>query len=146
MVLEDPFWLLHFFPSTHLPTRPQRFLPIQMTGGLVSAQSYVLRAPPPPPDGPRFLSECTLHSTLRRHDRVVFTTSNMVDSISADGRGICPAECVSQAHNRRALTPVIPNTRVCKIRRPNTQSVVCVYDSCTHLTCVKPHLPQEWLS
>ena len=40
-VLEDLFLLLHFLPvhhpSTHIPTRPQQFVRVEMTGGRVSA-------------------------------------------------------------------------------------------------------------
>ena len=38
MVLEDPFIAPSFFYlSTHISSRPQRFLPVQMTGGWISA-------------------------------------------------------------------------------------------------------------
>ena len=36
-----PFFAPSFFyPSTHISTRPYSFLPVQMTGGRISTQSY----------------------------------------------------------------------------------------------------------
>ena len=38
MVLEDLFCSFILYPSTHISTRPQWFLPVQMTGGRFSAK------------------------------------------------------------------------------------------------------------